>query len=208
MEATAESSDVAILDMLRRVESLGVPEMAEAMGVTATAVRQRLNRLMGQGLIERTAKRNESASRGRPGHVYSLTQRGRRKTGANFADLAFALWKEIRAIKDVEVRRGLLSRLATTLASMYGDQVTGETTEERMQSIKALFSDREVSFSVGQNEQLPVLIADTCPYPELAEQDRSICALEKMLFSTLLEEDVHLTECRLDGANCCTFETN
>jgi len=32
--------------------------------------------------------------------------------------------------------------------------------------------------------------------------------MEKTLFSNLLMEDVKLTACRLDGANCCTFEMN
>jgi predicted ArsR family transcriptional regulator len=54
-----------------------------------------------------------------------------------------------------------------------------------------------------------VLTALACPYPELAEQDRGICAVEKLVFSELLGEKVRLTECRLDGAsNCCRFETN
>jgi hypothetical protein len=29
-----------------------------------------------------------------------------------------------------------------------------------------------------------------------------------MLFSELLGEKVRLSECRLDGATCCRFETN
>jgi len=201
----AESSDVALLDMLRRVDGLTVPQLSEAMGVTATAVRQRLTRLMGQGLIERQVRREEP-SRGRPSHEYSLTEQGRRKTGANFADLSIALWREIRNIKDPDVRRGLLERLAKTLAEMYGDQVDGESIEERMQAVKALFAQRGVSFAVESENQLPVLTAVTCPYPDLAEQDRSICALEKMLLSELLNENVHLTGCRLDGESCCTFE--
>ena len=47
-----------------------------------------------------------------------------------------------------------------------------------------------------------------CPYPELAEKDRGICAVEKMLFAKLLEEPVRLSQCRLDGHSCCQFETN
>ena len=56
-------SDVAILDLLRKQRTMGVAELAVAMEVTATAVRQRLTRLMGQGYVERTATK---ASRGRP----------------------------------------------------------------------------------------------------------------------------------------------
>lgn len=208
MDKTVESSDVAILDMLRRVDGLTVPQLSEAMGVTATAVRQRLTRLMGQGLVDRHVQRAEESSRGRPSHEYSLTEQGRRKTGANFADLAIALWREIRNIKDIDVRRGLIERLAKTMAEMYGDRVDGGSVEERMQAVRSLFAERGVSFSVDSGSELPILTAETCPYPDLAEQDRSICSLEKMLLSELLNENVHLTGCRLDGATCCTFEAH
>ena len=75
-------------------------------------------------------------------------------------------------------------------------------------------AERNVPFTVERRFSpdgaalLPVLTAEACPYPELAEQDRGICAVEKMMFSELLGEKVRLSECRLDGASCCRFETN
>jgi DeoR family suf operon transcriptional repressor len=199
-------SDVSILDLLRKQHSMSVTELAAAMGVTATAVRQRLIRLMAQGFIDRETDR---AGRGRPSHRYALTNKGRRKTGANFGDLAIALWQEIRAISDPEVRGGLIQRLSRRLAEMYGERIEGTTVEMKMQSIADLFNDRQIPFTVEsppQPNQLPVLTALACPYPDLAEQDRSICSMEKMLFSELLGESVKLSKCRLDGENCCTFE--
>lgn len=199
-------SDVAILDLLRKKRSLSVSELALVLGVTATAVRQRLTRLMAQGYIDREIDR---AGRGRPSHRYVLTEAGRRKTGANFGDLAIALWEEIRSIADPEVRKGLIQRLSRRLAQMYADKIDGETLESKMQSVAELFQDREIPFEVepaSAPNQLPVLTALACPYPELAEQDRSVCAMERMLFSELLGQGVKLSKCRLDGADCCTFE--
>jgi len=197
-------SDVGILDLLRKQETLTVSQLAEAMEVTATAVRQRLTRLMAQGFVDREATK---AGRGRPSHQYILTTKGRRKTGSNFADLAIALWQEIRAIEDLEVRRGLLTRLSKRLTEMYADRVEGDTLEEKMESLADLFVERKIPFAVEpQEDSLPILTALACPYPDLAEQDRSICSLEKMLFSELLGERVSLSKCRLDGESCCTFE--
>jgi predicted ArsR family transcriptional regulator len=199
------TSDVALLDLMRSQGPLKVSQLANFTGVTATAVRQRLNRLMENGLVERVAVR---AGRGRPSHEYQLTEKGRRRTGSNFADLAIALWSEIRQIDDPEVRRGLLQRLANRLANIYADQVVGDTLAERMDSIRRLFSDRDVTFVVEADGLLPVLSTIECPYPGLAEQDRTICAFEKILFSQLLGQNVRLGACRLDGDRCCTFETN
>jgi predicted ArsR family transcriptional regulator len=198
-----------MLDLMRRNAELGIGQLASGLGITATAVRQRLNRLMRHGLVERFSARQEEDGhglRGRPSHRYRLTETGRRQAGDNFGDLAVALWKEIRAIKDPEVRRGLLERLAATLADSYEPQVAGESAEDRMHSVSRLLSERGVPFSVDKVAGLPVLVAEVCPYPGLPEHDRSLCAMERMLFSKLVAQDVRLTGCRLDGANCCTFE--
>lgn len=183
---------------------------------------------MDQGLIARELRR---AGRGRPSHCYLLTAEGQRSAGNNFADLATVLWQEVRAVKDAEVRRGLFQRLAKGLAGLYDQRVEGETTEERMRSVAALFAERQVPMVVEQNtlgvahsqeaerpestgspgaaaQSLPVLTALACPYPELAEQDRGVCAMERLLFSELIGTNVRLTECRLDGDQCCRFETN
>jgi predicted ArsR family transcriptional regulator len=158
---------------------------------------------MAHGYVERFVTK---AGRGRPSHSYTLTQRGRRKTGANFADLAIALWQEIRDIKDPEVRRGLLQRLSKRLAAMYGDRIAGETLGEKMDSLAEIFGERRIPFSVDRTGDLPILTAHACPYPDLAEQDRSVCAMERIMFSELLGENVRLTDCRLDGdSSCCTF---
>lgn len=206
MSTVSETSDGQLLDLMRRNGPLSVTAMAKATEVTPTAVRQRLTRLMAQGLIERQAER---AGRGRPSHRYSLTDKARRQSGTNYTDLALVLWKEIRSISDLAVRRGLLERLATTMAAEYESQIEGATTRERMDSIKKLFAERNVGFSVDGTAELPVLTALDCPYPELVAQDRGICALEKMLFSQILDENVRLSQYRLDGGgNCCQFEVN
>lgn len=197
------SSDIAVLDLLRQRDEVSVTDLAESFGVTATAIRQRLTRLMAQGHIERTV---HVEGRGRPSHRYKLTEQGRRKTGANFADLAIALWQEIREITDPEVRRGLLQRIAKRLVAHYGPMVSGDSLAERMESVASLFAGRRVPFQLDGTEDLPVLTALACPYPGLAEQDRGVCAMERMVLSDLLGEGVRLSRCRLDGESCCTFE--
>ena len=199
------ASDTSVLDLLRNCESMTVSELASQMNVTATAVRQRLNRLLAHQYIERTAS---GADRGRPSHHYRLTDKGRRKAGSNFADLATALWEEVRRIEDPDVRLGLLQRLASRLALMYAGSIHGQTLEERMRSLLSLFSERQISLVVDHSGSLPVLTAPACPYPELADHDRGVCSMERLLFSELLQKDVHLSGCRLDGEPCCTFQCN
>ncbi len=61
------ASDIVIVDLLRKHASMTVIDLASALEVTATAVRQRLTRLMAQGFVERSSTK---AGRGRPSHFY------------------------------------------------------------------------------------------------------------------------------------------
>ncbi len=208
VESQFASSDTVVVDLLRQHDAMSVLQLAKALDVTATAVRQRLNRLLGQGLVER---RVVKAHRGRPSHFYALTEAGRRKAGTNFHDLAAALWDEIRAVEDPEIRRGLLQRIAQRLAGQYVRRVQGDTVSQRMEALADIYRERriplEVSHPSGDSvNSLPVLNAKACPYPDLAERDRTVCAMERMMFSTLLDTNLRLTQCRLDGGDCCTFE--
>lgn len=193
--------DSAVADLLREHGEMTISQLANQLEVTATAVRQRLGRLMEANLVQRQAV---SKGRGRPSHRYSLTEHGRREAGGNFADLAVALWEEIRAIPDSDIRRGLLQRIAGRMAESYG--IEGKTAEDKMRAVADLFGERRVPVTVELQDELPVLTAKCCPYPALAEQDRGICAMEKMMFSEMVGEKLHLSECRLDGGTCCTFE--
>jgi predicted ArsR family transcriptional regulator len=191
-----------MLDYMRREGAVTISALVNEMGVTATAVRQRLHRLMAEGLIERQTERKQ---RGRPNHRYSITEKGERAAGTNFADMAIVLWEEVKSVEDPAVRRGLLKRIADRLVVRYRNLMTGQTLSERMNGVAQLMSEREIPFEVDSSGELPVLTALACPYPELARLDRSVCTMEKLMLSEMLGENVRLTECRLDGANCCTF---
>jgi len=274
MGGTSQTSDSDIVDLLRETGSMCVAELARATDVTPTAVRQRLSRLMKQGIVGRHALRS---GRGRPSHRYVLTEKGQRQSGSNFVDLAMVLWQEIRSISEPAIRRGLIARLAKRMAGFYADRIQGDTARARMQGVAEVFGDRHVPLSVdtvttpaepevtvaeasgpaatvsaesdatisaepgvrvpavenplkvidlaatksasaaaaktgwtkrpGVATESAVLTVWACPYPELAEVDRGICAMERMMFAELLEQDVRLTACRLDGDPCCRFQT-
>jgi len=203
------SSDGDLLELLRACGPLGVAELSTEIAVTPTAVRQRLGRLLAEGLVDRQTVR---AGRGRPKHRYRLTSKGVRYTGSNFADLALALWQAVANIEDFELRRTVLRRALGSLLERYGKQIEGRTPIERMRCVADLLSQRRVPFSVeiaeltGQPPVLPVLVAHVCPYPDLAEKDRTICAMERVLLSELVGENLRLTCCRLDGKPDCQFQ--
>lgn len=197
-------TDAAVIELLRVDPALEIGDLAQSLGVTATAIRQRLDRLMRSGMVER---KTVSRPRGRPAHAYSLTAEGRRSGGDNFRDLAMVLWREVRSVREPSVRQGLLSRIGSAMAAMVRPEVSGENAAERLRSLAAVMRRRNVSCDVEQaaDGNLAVLTSYSCPYPDLAEQDRSICAAERLMLQDLAGCSVALSECRLDGGSCCRF---
>jgi predicted ArsR family transcriptional regulator len=211
------ASDSVLVELLRKNGKTGVGELASSLRVTATAVRQRLERLMREGIVAREVVVNSvdggssgARRRGRPAHVYGLTEKGERTGGDNFRDLAVVLWSEIRRVESPEVRRGLLSRVGSAMADLYGEQIADGTLHERLDQVVGLFRERQITCGVEYStepdgSQLAVLTNHVCPYPEIAALDRGICAAERLMLQDLLGTGVSLATCRLDGADCCRF---
>jgi predicted ArsR family transcriptional regulator len=201
-----ESSDRELLDLIRRHGPLTVSAMAGRLGVTPTAVRNRLTRLVGSGMVERRA---EHGGRGRPRHTYQASVAANKRLGQNYADLAVVLWEELmQTVEDRKLRRVLFSRITERLAELYRSQMTGDEWQGRLVQLGSLLHDRGIETEVihGDGGMLPVLKQHSCPYYELAEVDRAVCAMERKMFEKVLGRGLRLSQCRLDGHRSCDFE--
>jgi predicted ArsR family transcriptional regulator len=202
----SESSDRELLDLIRRSGPLTVVEMGARLGVTGTAVRNRLARLLGTGLVER---KSEHQGRGRPRHTYEASVLAQKRLGQNYADLAVALWDELMGtIPDRKLRRHLFIRVTERMAEVYRAQVSGDEWEGRLVQLTGLLVDRgvEAEVAAGARGAISILRQHSCPYYELAEADRTICALERKMFEKVLGRGLKLSQCRLDGDRFCDFE--
>jgi predicted ArsR family transcriptional regulator len=202
----AESADRSLLDLIRRHGPSTLSELSERLGVTATAVRNRLSRLVESGMVERRA---EPAGRGRPRYTYRASVAANRLLGQNYADLALILWDEMMStVEDRKLRRVLFSRITERLAEVYRAQVTGVEWERRLVQLGTILHDRGIETEVtrGDGGLLPVLKQHSCPYFELAESDRAVCAMERKMFEKVLGRGLRLSQCRLDGHRSCDFE--
>tara|TARA_R110002049_G_scaffold2750_2_gene21782 strand:- start:666597 stop:667229 length:633 start_codon:yes stop_codon:yes gene_type:complete len=195
---------------MRKNESVGVEQLIEELGVTATAVRQRIQRLLDLGLIDRE---KIVAGRGRPTYRYRLTVLGHRRAGANSSDLADAMWREILLLKDANVRQQLISSIASRLGRQFAAQLDdvsdagSDSFESRMRQLSSMLADRQINTEVVHAGNLPVLDIGSCPYPTLTDtsDDRVMCRLEEQMLSEALGQPVELSSCRLDGDACCQF---
>jgi predicted ArsR family transcriptional regulator len=203
--------DRELLSAMRSGHFVGIGDLTEKLGVTATAIRQRVDRLLELGLIER--EKVAGSGRGRPTFQYRLTVLGHRSGGANPSDLADAMWQAILAIPDRRTRDTVLSSVAARLGRQYARQVSAsaaggdDSFANRMHKLSEMMASRQIEAEVSCSGHLPVLDIGACPYPSLtdASADRAMCRLEEQMISEALGQPVHLSSCRLDGDTCCQF---
>jgi predicted ArsR family transcriptional regulator len=77
----------------------------------------------------------------------------------------------------------------------------------RLTELAAALQERGFQVESDNRGLLPVLRENNCPYYELASEDPRICELEQAVFRKVLNADVKLTQCCLDGHSCCEFQT-
>jgi predicted ArsR family transcriptional regulator len=111
-------------------------------------------------------------------------------------------------VEDRKLRRLLFTRITNRLAEMYRCQVNGQEWEGRLVELTHLLHDRGVEAEVTRDVggAIPILRQHSCPYYELAEADRAICALERKMFEKVLGRGLRLSQCRLDGDRFCDFQ--
>jgi len=157
-------------------------------------------------MIER---RTEQGGRGRPKHAYQASVAAHKRLGQNYADLAVVLWDEMmRNVEDRKLRRLMFGRITDRLAELYRSQITGVGWERRLVQLGTILHDRGIETEVTRKEAglMPVLKQHSCPYYELAEVDRAVCAMERKMFEKVLGQSLRLSQCRLDGHRSCDFE--
>jgi predicted ArsR family transcriptional regulator len=204
MRLSIQPGDRQFLERLHEMGGGTVQDICHAQGVTATAVRHRLVRLQEAGFVTRELA---PSKRGRPHHVYRVTRNALREMGDNYAELAQILWREIRNIEEPAIRERLASRVQNALVDQIRKVSPTAPLSVRLAELAAALRERGFQVDTDNSGLLPVLRENNCPYYELASEDPGICELEQAVFRKVLNADVRLTQCCLNGHSCCEFQT-
>jgi len=201
---TIDSRDRDILNFLHREGGAGVQDLCDLLGVTRTAIRQRISRMQGSGLL---ACEQESQSRGRPKNVYRVTDDGLHALGEDYRELAVVLWEAIVGLEESAVKEQLISQVQDKLADRFRRNLVEE--DDPAQRLDQLADEMQASgFNVESDHslELPILRETNCPFPMLADVDETICQVEKRVLEQVLGTEVEFRNRCRDGHHCCEFE--
>lgn len=220
--------DRRFLSQLARLREPTIQALCGATGVTATAVRHRLARLLEAELVE---KRAEVRGRGRPAHFYRLTSAGRNQLGDNSTRLAALLWQQVMQIESDAIREQVIEGVREGLAEDLATGITGQTPEERLAELGSRLQQTGFDVAVDETGDAPTLKEHCCPYHSVAGQSMTghtvaaaageqsagsavatdgaphqICQFEEQVFSSVVGAPVRITQHCSTGGGCCEFE--
>ncbi|MCH7870608.1 MAG: MarR family transcriptional regulator [Planctomycetes bacterium] len=191
-----------IINLLLRRGQMTIAQLVETTGVTTTAIRQQVDRLLSEGWLERQPRRGGP---GRPAHVLSVSEQTKRLFGGQADDLVGMIVEETVAQAGAETARDILKGVGRRMARMSHDQIGSGPMVERLKNLATVMERRGMLVEAAQTESGMSLTIFTCPYPELAGQHREICDMEREAVSELMGGPVELHQCMQDGDHCCEF---
>lgn len=203
MTTGIDHRDREILEHLHRVSGADVQELCDLLGVTRTAIRQRISRLESNGFI---AGELRNQQRGRPRNVYRVTAEGLHALGENYRELAVVLWDAIVTYDNPEVRAALMTRVQNSLAERFRRQLSDcDSVEERVDQLAGEMKASGFNVVSETTGGLHILRETNCPFPMLAEMGDAICQVERQVLEQVLGAPVEFgSRCR-DGHSCCEF---
>jgi predicted ArsR family transcriptional regulator len=198
-----QSTRQHILEYLQRQGRATVKELGSLLGLTSTGIRQHLTVLERDGLVD---AREERGRVGRPTLVYSLTEKADALFPKTYDALAAVLLEEIRCSQGNERLHDLLHKVAERMAAPYVERIEGRPLPERVRETARIMEEQGCLVDVREAGDGEYYIDEfTCPFPRVAQQDRSVCALHVDFVRVLTGGDTRLTQSLLRGERACCY---
>ena len=198
-----QATRLQILEYLQRHGRATVKDLGNLLGLTSTGIRQHLTVLERDGLVD---AREERGRVGRPTLVYSLTEKADALFPKTYDTLASVLIEEIRSSQGNEHLQDLLHRAAERMAAPYVERVRGKPVAERVKVTGRIMEEQGYLVDCRKGDGDEYWIDEfTCPFPKVAEQDRSICVLHVDFVNILSGGDTRLTQSLMRGQCACTY---
>ena len=179
-----------------------IADLVRSLGLTTTAVRQQVNRLLAKGWLVRSQRHG---GLGRPADVFAVSDRVKRLFGESRDEFSKLLLEEIMQVEGPAARRKILQGVGRRMVEERRRFVGEGKPVERLRRLADLLNREGVLAETrGPRADLHLAVF-TCPYQGLAGEHREICEMERRTFSELVGRTVRRHQCVLDGHEHCEF---
>ena len=193
-----------ILNILKQRGEATVFDLSSALDLAPVSVRHHLDMLLRQDMI-RTDGVQRRPTRGRPRHIYVLTEAAQAFFPNLYEELARQLLREMKNRLPSEQVAAFFTRLATDAASA-APMASELDVEQRLVLATRYLSDKGYLATWERHDDGAYLLhVSNCPFEGLPQEHRELCEMDQRLISALLQRETRRISHAAAGDHRCTF---
>lgn len=197
-----------LLNTLKAAGPQSAVELAAGLDVTSVAVRQHLDGLLSEELVE---YEDIKGTVGRPKRVWALSAAGHARFPDNHSGLILGLLEGLKDLYGDDGVEKLIAHRQVAASESYARELTGvDTLSERLTILAELRSREGYMASVEMDGNDWLLIENHCSICAAATACQGFCRSEMSLFQGLLGESAKITreEHLLSGGRRCVYRVS
>jgi predicted ArsR family transcriptional regulator len=181
-----------------------VQALSRALGITSMGVRQQLNALERDGLIQYHV---EPRGLGRPGYVYTLTGQGDELFPRTYPQFAGSVLETVKLLDGEEGIERIFAKRTDLVGKLYEKRMIGKDLERRVQELADIRTEEGYMAEWEKvNKDTFLLRENNCAICQIAQQCIQACSYELALFQRVLPEaNVSRESHILQGDSACTY---
>ena len=202
MNCEMSETRMRILQLLKMRAGMTVGQLTEALHISPMGVRQHLAILEGEGLIEHYP---EKQGRGRPRHIYQLTDEANSLFPTTYANFAVGLMHEVAKFNGPGfINKVFRGRMKSQLET-YQHRLAGKPLRERIEELARIRDEEGYMARFEEAEDDYILTEHNCPIAVIAQEYPHVCEIELALFRQSLGAKVVREEHLMQGSHKCCY---
>jgi predicted ArsR family transcriptional regulator len=202
MKLAGDSTKSRVLYVLRGSGGGTAANVAQTLEISIPAARRHLMDLEADGWLE--SKVYRQTSRGRPQHVFRVSQAGEAHFPTRYAQLCSDILLHIERLYGSGAVLSVLDSRNQALLTQWQPRVQGSL-ETRVIALAEILSELGYQTSLEVHPQGWVLVQNNCPNLNVARDFEALCNSETSLYQQLLNTPVKRETRVLDGSGACRY---
>ena len=202
MNCEMSETRMRILQLLKMRAGMTVGQLTEALHISQMGVRQHLVILESEELI---AYYREKQGRGRPRHIYQLTDEANSLFPTTYANFAVGLMHEVAKFNGPGfINKVFRGRMKSQLET-YQQRLAGKALRERIEELARIRDEEGYMARFEEAEDDYILTEHNCPIAVIAHEYPYVCEIELALFRQSLDAKVVREEHLRQGSHKCCY---
>jgi predicted ArsR family transcriptional regulator len=193
-----------ILELLKKDGPKTTADLSKSLNITAMGVRQQLNMLERDGLVE---YRVEQKRLGRPSHLFLLTELGDELFPRTYPQFANSLLETLRFLEGEKGIKRLFEKRTALLERQYQERLNHRDLEHRVSELARIRTEEGYMAEWSKQDKNTFLLRENnCAICQIARKCIQACDYELKLFQKALPDAEITRETHiLNGDRNCTY---